>query len=377
MAEFAGDDRVIADYLVAEVLDRQPPRLRAFLLRTALVDRVCGSLADALTGESNGADTLATLERTNGFVLGVDGHREWFRYHRLFAKLLRTRAERELAAKLPDLHARAARWYAARGASVDALGHAVQAREWDLAVEVVADHWFDLYVRGDAAAVRALLSQLPPDRLEQDAELAAALACAALDVGDTEAAERHLEHAEQVPVPEPRRRRYLETRALAGLAKARLEGDFEAALRGRGRAAGRGRPARRRPDDGSRQALVHAMLGETAMWAHKLERAGEELQPGRHAGPRPPARLPRAVGAELPGAAGRDGPRAGGRAGARRAGARARRARAAGRSSRRRRARTPASRCTRSTTCGPPRPPSISSARALRPRCCAAATWTS
>ena len=125
VAEFAGDDRVIADYLVAEVLDRQPPRLRAFLLRTALVDRVCGSLADALTGESNGADTLATLERTNGFVLGVDGHREWFRYHRLFAKLLRTRAERELAAKLPDLHARAARWYAARGASVDALGHAV------------------------------------------------------------------------------------------------------------------------------------------------------------------------------------------------------------------------------------------------------------
>ena len=278
VAEFAGDDRVIADYLVAEVLDRQPPRLRAFLLRTALVDRVCGSLADALTGDSNGADTLATLERTNGFVLGVDGHREWFRYHRLFAKLLRTRAERELAAKLPELHARAARWYAARGASVDALGHAVQAHEWDLAVEVVAEHWFELYVRGDAAAVRALLSQLPPDRLERDAELAAALACAALDVGDTEAAARHLEHAEQVPVPEPRRRRYLETRALAGLAKARLEGDFQAALEAADGLLAEAARHAGGPEDGTREALVHAMLGETALWAHDLERAGEELR---------------------------------------------------------------------------------------------------
>ena len=101
VAEFAGDDRVVGDYLLAEVLDRQPARLRAFLLRTSLVERICGSLADALTGEGHGADTLATLERTNGFVLGVDGHREWFRYHRLFARLLRTRAEREIADELP------------------------------------------------------------------------------------------------------------------------------------------------------------------------------------------------------------------------------------------------------------------------------------
>ena len=99
MAEFAGDDRVVGDYLLAEVLDRQPPRLRAFLLRTALVDRVCGEPGRrAHRRDGNGADTLAALERTNGFVLGIDGHREWFRYHRLFAKLLRTRAERELGA---------------------------------------------------------------------------------------------------------------------------------------------------------------------------------------------------------------------------------------------------------------------------------------
>ena len=115
VAEFAGDDRVVGDYLLAEVLDRQPARLRGFLLRTSLVERVCGGLADAMTGDSHGADTLATLERTNGFVLGIDAHGEWFRYHRLFARLVRVRAEREIAGELPQLHSRAARWYADAG----------------------------------------------------------------------------------------------------------------------------------------------------------------------------------------------------------------------------------------------------------------------
>ncbi|MDA0183443.1 LuxR C-terminal-related transcriptional regulator [Solirubrobacter phytolaccae] len=277
VADFAGDDRVVGDYLLAEVLDRQPPKLRAFLLRTSLVDRICGSLADALTNDGHGADTLATLERTNGFVLGVDGHREWFRYHRLFAKLLRTRAQRELHAELPKLHARAARWYAERGGCVDALEHAVLAGDHDLAVEVVAGHWFDLYVHGDAAAVRRLLAKLPPERLERDAELSAALACAALDVGDTDSAELHIAHAEHADLPEPRRRRYLEAMALAGLGTARLEGDFDAALRAADDLLAEA-ATHTGDDDGAREALVHAMLGETALWAHDLPRAGEELR---------------------------------------------------------------------------------------------------
>ena len=165
MQEFAGDDRVVGDYLLAEVLDRQPPRLRSFLLRTSLVDRVSGELADALIGRSSSGDILSDLERTNGFVIGVDSRREWYRYHRLFAKLLRTRARRELGAELPVLHARAARWYAARGMGSEALEHAVAAEEWDLAVELVAEHWFDLFVRGRGDAIRALVDVLPPDRL--------------------------------------------------------------------------------------------------------------------------------------------------------------------------------------------------------------------
>src|SRR5262249_6633602 len=130
IAQFAGDDRVVGDYLLAEVLDRQPQGMRGFLLRTSLVDRVCGELADALTGDSTGADTLAQLERTSGFVLGVDAHGEWFRSHRLFAKLLRTRAEREMNGEIAELHRRAARWYRPRRAAVRALHHAIKGRDW-------------------------------------------------------------------------------------------------------------------------------------------------------------------------------------------------------------------------------------------------------
>ncbi|HEY8493135.1 MAG TPA: LuxR family transcriptional regulator, partial [Myxococcota bacterium] len=278
VARFAGDDRVVGDYLLAEVLNRQPESLRTFLLRTSIVERVCGDLADALTGERRGAETLATLERTNGFVLGIDAHGEWFRYHRLFARLLRTRAEREIAAELPGLHERAARWYADRGESRDALDHAVAAEDWDLAVAIVAERWFELYVRGDAAAVRALAEVLPAERVRADAELAAALACAALDIGDTDAAELHLAQAGAVAgrLPESRRRRYLETRALASLATSRLEGDFDAALAAADALLAEA-AAHTGGLDASRQALAHALLGQAALWGHRLDRAGEEL----------------------------------------------------------------------------------------------------
>ncbi len=278
VAEFAGDDRVVADYLLAEVLDRQPARRRAFLLRTSLVERISGELADALTGDGNGADTLAVLERTNGFVIGVDGHGEWYRYHRLFARLLRMRAERELVSELPGLHARAARWYAQQGAGLEALRHAVAAGEWDLAVEIIAEHWFELYVRGDAGAIRGLVVSLPADRLTSDAELAAVLACTALDAGDIDAAERHCAHAELAAagLPDVRRRRYLETMALVRLTTARREGDFDGALEAADDLLAEA-AAHSGGSDVQRQALVHALLGETALWAHRLDRAEEEL----------------------------------------------------------------------------------------------------
>ncbi len=277
--EFAGDDRVVGDYLIAEVLDRQPPRQRAFLLRTSLVDRVCADLADALTDQASGADMLAALERTNGFVLGLDAHREWYRYHRLFAKLLRTRARLELPGELPELNRRAARWYAERSMAPEALRHAVEAADWDLAVEVTAEHWFELFVRGHGAAIRSLVDALPPERLAADAELAAVLACTALDIGDFDAAAAHLARAEAAAdaLPESRRRRYVETMAVAALCRARLEGDFDAALAAADALLAEAGGHSAWSDD-RRRALVHAQLGATALWAHRLDRAAEELR---------------------------------------------------------------------------------------------------
>src|SRR5262249_27425956 len=127
-------------------------------------------------------------------------------------------------------------------------------------------------------AIRSLVDSLPPERLKDDAELAAALACSALDAGDAEAADAHLAHAELAAdrIPATRRRAYLETLALARLCRARLEGDFETALETAdtrlAEAAGHGGLP-----DGARRALVHALMGETALWAHRLDRAQEEL----------------------------------------------------------------------------------------------------
>jgi LuxR family maltose regulon positive regulatory protein len=283
VAEFAGDDRAVGDYLLAEVLDRQPPRVRRFLLRTAIVDRICGDLADALTEAGSGAEMLASLETSNGFVIGLDSRREWYRYHRLFARLLCMRAAREIADELPALHGRAARWYAAHGAGSAALHHAVKAEDWALASELAARHWFDLFVRGQVAALRDLVDVLPAEDLEGDAELAAVLACSALEMGDADGAMLHLERAERGAdrVPPPRRRAYLETMALARLLAARRDGDFAVALQAAdtllAEAANHGAWSH-----DARRALVHAALGETAFWAHRPDRARAELSEAVH-----------------------------------------------------------------------------------------------
>jgi LuxR family maltose regulon positive regulatory protein len=283
VAEFAGDDRTVGDYLVAEVLDRQSPRLRRFLLQTALVDRICGDLADALTESGSGADMLAALEASNGFVIGLDSRREWYRYHRLFARLLRTRAARELGCDLPALHGRAARWYADHGAQEQALQHAVQAADWELAAELAARHWFDLFVRGQGAALRDLVDALPAEHLERDAELAAALACSALEVGDSDGAAQHLEHAERAAtrLPAARRRAYLETRALARLFSAHRQGDFATALTAADTLLAEAADHGVWSHD-ARRALVHATLGETALWSYDLPRARAELTEAVH-----------------------------------------------------------------------------------------------
>src|SRR5262249_21188795 len=114
VAEFSGSDRTVAEYLIAEMLERQPEEVQ-LLLRTSLLDRVNGELADLLTGRSGSERILLELEDANAFVVSLDGERTWFRYHHLFGDLLRLELRRTLPEEVPALHRRAAAWFIRHG----------------------------------------------------------------------------------------------------------------------------------------------------------------------------------------------------------------------------------------------------------------------
>src|SRR5262249_13902977 len=138
-AEFSGSDRTVAEYLLAEVLDRQPERVRRLLLRTSVLERGNGGLADLLTGDSGGGRVLHDLERASAFVVSLDPARTWFRYHHLFADLLKLQLRRTEQGEVAALHAVAASWFAGHGLPVEAVRHAQAARDWGLAARMLAD----------------------------------------------------------------------------------------------------------------------------------------------------------------------------------------------------------------------------------------------
>ena len=150
-AEFAGSERTVAEYLLAEVLERQPEEVRRLLLRTSILDRVNGELADLLTGGSGGERVLQELEEAGAFVVSLDARRSWFRYHQLFADLLQLELRRTAPAELTALHEAAAAWHAEHGYPVEAVRHAQAAQNWSLAARVLSDHWVGLDLGGLAA----------------------------------------------------------------------------------------------------------------------------------------------------------------------------------------------------------------------------------
>ena len=127
IAGFAGDDRYVVDYLVEEVLARQPDVVRRFLLQTSILDRLSGPLCDAVTGEKGGKAALEMLDRSNLFVVPLDDSRQWYRYHHLFADVLRTHLLEERPGEVAELHRRAGRWYDATGEPVAAVRHTLAA----------------------------------------------------------------------------------------------------------------------------------------------------------------------------------------------------------------------------------------------------------
>lgn len=157
IAGFSGEERSIAEYLAAEVLDRQPTSVRHFLLRTSVADRLCGPLADALSGRVDGRRLLEQLAADNALVVGVGPRREWFHYHPLLRELLLHQVRIDDPTRVPELHRRAAAWFAERGESVDAIRHAVAAEDWELVGRTLLTVALPRILSGQGAALAAVL----------------------------------------------------------------------------------------------------------------------------------------------------------------------------------------------------------------------------
>jgi LuxR family maltose regulon positive regulatory protein len=192
-AEFSGSERTVAEYLLAEVLERQSEQVRRLLLRTSVLERVSGELADAMTGGWGGEGMLQELEETNAFVVALDAARSWFRYHHLFTDLLQRELRRTAPGEVTALHQAAAAWFAGHGFPVEAVRHAQGAQDWGLAARLLADHWPGLHLGGGAATAHELLGGFPAGARAVDAELAALAAVDELAQGSLETAERYLE----------------------------------------------------------------------------------------------------------------------------------------------------------------------------------------
>jgi LuxR family maltose regulon positive regulatory protein len=282
--QFSGTERTVAEYLLAEVLDRQPEPVRRLLLRTSVLDSVNGELADLLTGASGGEGILQDLEAANAFVVALDGRRCWFRYHHLFADLLQMELRRTAPDEVTGIHRQAAAWFAGHGYSVQAIRHAQAAREWEVAARMLADHWPGFHLDGQAAMVHELLAGFPAEARVADAELAVLTAVDELTQGSLEAAERNLALAEGAiaSVPDARHAQAQLLLGITRLLHARQRGNLPAIAEEAHRLqAIADAPGATRPGLGKDlRALAQITLGSAEYWAARFEDAERYLDQG-------------------------------------------------------------------------------------------------
>jgi LuxR family transcriptional regulator, maltose regulon positive regulatory protein len=283
-AEFAGSERTVAEYLLAEVLERQSEQARRLLLRTSILDRVNGELADLLTGGSGSERVLQQLEEAGAFVVSLDARRSWFRYHQLFADLLQLELSGTAPAELPALHDAAAGWYAEHGYPVEAARHAQAARNWDLAARVLSDHWIGLGLAGLGGTAHELLARFPADVIAADAELAARVAGDQLVRGSLEEAERYLAVSARAleSVPAGRRGRSQVVLAVTRMRLAARRGDVAVVaeqaqpLLSPAITAGPDQPEL----GGDLRALALINLGIAELWTSRFDEADRHLEDG-------------------------------------------------------------------------------------------------
>jgi len=200
VAAFTGSHRYVLDYLAEEVLERQGEQLRMFLLETSVLDRLSGPLCNAVTGGEGSQALLEDAERSGLFLIPLDEVRGWWRYHHLFADLLRARLQAEHPGRVPELHRNAAGWYAEHGPADDTIGHAMAAGDMPWAARLIEQH-FDEFclLRGEVATIQSWLSGLPAEVVRSRPRLLLAQAHMAATSGRIEAVEALLEAAERTP----------------------------------------------------------------------------------------------------------------------------------------------------------------------------------
>jgi LuxR family transcriptional regulator, maltose regulon positive regulatory protein len=285
IAGFAGDDRFIVDYLVGEVLHRQPESIRSFLLQTSVLDRLQGSLCDAVTGTTGGKGALESLDRQNLFVIPLDDRREWYRYHHLFADVLRARLLDEDADAAVELHHRASVWYADHGEPSDAVRHALAAGDFTRAAGLVELAIPDMQRDRQDATIHEWAYALPENIVRDRPVLAVGLAGGLMSTGEFERVDARLDQAEHwlAMAPDAREAAGMvvvddaQLQALPGAIEmyraglALLRGDVEATVAHADRVL-----AVAPEDDELRRAAARALLGLAAWTEGDLDRAFAE-----------------------------------------------------------------------------------------------------
>jgi len=238
IAAFAGDDRYIVDYLVEEVLRRQPADVRQFLLRTSILARFTGPLADAVTGGAGGAATIEALDRGNLFVVALDDQRRWYRYHHLFGAVLQAHLATELPGEVPVLHRRASDWFQQQGDVQAAVEHAFHAGDGEHVADLVELAMPEMRQFRRESTLRRWLDAIPRDVVAARPVMAVGYAGTILSANEVERVDELLSGAERrladggpmVVVDEPEFRRLPAAIELYRAALSKLDGDLEGNL---------------------------------------------------------------------------------------------------------------------------------------------------
>ncbi len=194
---FTGSHRFVLDYLVEEVLLRQPERVRNFLLQTAILERLSGSLCEAVTAQAGGRGMLETLERGNLFVVPLDDQRQWYRYHHLFADVLQAHLIETQPEQVSSLHRRASAWYEQNGYPADAIRHALAAEDFERAAGLIELAWSAMDLSYQSSTWLGWVKALPDELIRARPVLSVGYAWALLDRGELEPSEAWLQDAER------------------------------------------------------------------------------------------------------------------------------------------------------------------------------------